>query len=263
MTNVSIEDVTLVYDTGSEEIEAVKDFSLDVDSQNFVSIIGPSGCGKSSLLYMVGGFISPTGGKMSVGGSPVTEPGPDRGFIFQEYALFPWKTVMGNVKFGLRHVHRDLGSEEINSIAQDYIDRVGLTGFEDQYPKELSGGMKQRVAIARTLAYDPDILLMDEPFGSLDAQTREILQEDLLDIWTESKKTILFVTHSIEEAVYLSNDIVVMTSHPGTNKKRIPVDVDRSLSREDVFSSEAFDEAAREARIAVREEIEKKETLQP
>lgn len=261
MTDVSIDDVSLVYESGSERIQAIQDFSLEVESQDLISLLGPSGCGKSSLLHMVGGFIEPTDGEILVEGEPVTGPGPDRGLIFQEYALFPWKTVLGNVKFGLRHVDRDRSKTEIDEIARQYIRRVGLEGFENQYPKELSGGMKQRVALARSLAYDPDILLMDEPFASVDAQTREILQDDLLDIWRETKKTILFVTHNIEEAVFLSTKVAVMTAHPGRNKVTIPVDINRDMAREDIFVSEKFDNVARQARVAVREEINKEELV--
>jgi len=260
--NILMQDLTLEYDTDDGSIIAVDEFDLAIDSGAFVSIVGPSGCGKSSLLNLVGGFIQPTGGNIYVGGEVVTEPGPDRGFIFQDYALFPWKTVLKNVKFGLANVHTDWSDSKIEDTALDYIAQVGLDGFETQYPKELSGGMKQRVAIARTLAYEPEILLMDEPFGALDAQTRESLQDDILDIWADSETTVMFVTHDIDEAVYLSERVEVMTAHPGSNKTSIDTEFphDRSVHREDIFSTETFNRAQRKVREAVREEFEKSAT---
>jgi len=255
-------DLTLEYDTDGGSITAVDDFDLMIESGAFVTIVGPSGCGKSSLLNLVGGFIKPTGGNIYVGGDVVSEPGPDRGFIFQDYALFPWKTVLENVKFGLNNVNTDWKDSRIEETALEYINQVGLDGFETQYPKELSGGMKQRVAIARTLAYEPEILLMDEPFGALDAQTRESLQDDILDIWSDSDTTVMFVTHDIDEAIYLSEKVEVMTAHPGTNKTSINTDFahDQSAHREDIFATSEFEEAQRMVRAAVREEFEKSET---
>jgi NitT/TauT family transport system ATP-binding protein len=256
MTAVSLDDITHIYnqDGPGESVVAVDDVSLSIDSGEFVSIVGPSGCGKSTLLYIVGGFIEPTRGVVSVDGDPIGGPGTDRGIIFQEYALYDWMTVMENVTFGLEHA-TDRGTEEIKSTAQEYIDRVGLDGHETKYPKELSGGMKQRVAIARTLAYDPEILLMDEPFGALDDQTREILQEDLLDICAETNKTILFITHDIEEAAYLSDRIAVMSSHPGTNKEEFSVDIDRTLEHSEVYQSEAFLDVTHKVRTSVHDEL--------
>jgi len=255
MSSILAKSIDLVYHSEKGDIQAIEDFSVRIEDQTFCSVIGPSGCGKSSFLQLVAGFVEPTGGQLFVGGEHVMGPGPGKGVVFQEYALYPWKTVANNVKFGVKHVLDGLSEEEVDATAQKYIDRVGLSGFEDQYPKELSGGMKQRVAIARTLAYDPDVLLMDEPFGALDAQTREILQEDLLKIWEETQKTILFVTHNIEEAAYLSDKIVIMTSHPGTNKETINVNIDRSLSREDIFASEEFRQASMKARKTILSEI--------
>ncbi len=253
MPEIAFADVTHVYGSGEEGVTALADFSLSVADGEFVTVIGPSGCGKSTLLYVAGGFIEPTEGAVTVDGSPVTGPGTDRGIIFQEYALFPWKTVLENVAFGIEHAGGD--GADVEATAREYIDQVGLEGFEDRYPKELSGGMKQRVALARTVAYDPGVLLMDEPLGALDAQTREVLQDDLVEVHRRTDKTILFVTHSIEEAVYLSDRVVVMTAHPGTNKTELSVDVDRSLPRDDVVATEAFLEAARRARREVREEM--------
>lgn len=254
MVRIDIDGLSHIYGTGSEAVQALRDVNLEVESGEFVTIIGPSGCGKSTLLYTVGGFIEPTEGEVRVDGDVVDGPGRDRGIIFQEYALYPWKTVLGNVKFGLQNGEK--AGEEIDVIARKYIERVDLGGFEDKYPKELSGGMKQRVAIARTLAYEPEILLMDEPFGALDAQTRELLQEDLLDIWKDTETTILFITHDIDEAAYLSSRIEVLSSHPGTIKETIDVDLDRDQSREDILISDAYDEIRRQARRSVREEID-------
>ncbi|MEY7850919.1 ABC transporter ATP-binding protein [Natrarchaeobius sp. A-rgal3] len=257
MSNISINDLTHIYNTdGNDVVKAVDDFSLEIPDEQFVSLLGPSGCGKSTLLYIIAGFITPTEGTVSTAGEPIEGPGPDRGIIFQEYALYPWKTVLGNVKFGVDNATEKNNSEE---IARQHIKQVGLEGFEDKYPKELSGGMKQRVATARTLAYDPDILLMDEPFGSLDAQTREILQEELIEICKRTRKTVVFVTHSIDEAVYLSDTIAVMSAHPGTKKETIDVDLDRDQSRQEILASEEFSAISAHARSAVREEISRAE----
>jgi NitT/TauT family transport system ATP-binding protein len=250
---LTFEDVSHVYGSGEESVTALSEFSLAVDEGEFLTLLGPSGCGKSTLLYIAGGFIEPTEGRVTVDGRAVTGPGTDRGIIFQEYALFPWKTVLENVTFGLVHAGDVDGDAE--SVAREYIAQVGLEGFEDSYPKELSGGMKQRVALARTLAYDPGVLLMDEPLAALDAQTREVLQGDLLDVHERTDKTIIFVTHSIDEAAYLSDRIVVMTARPGTNKTEIEVDLDRELSRDDLLATEEFVAATRRARSAVREEM--------
>lgn len=253
MSRIALEDVTHIYGSGEESVTAIEGLSLTIEDDEFVSVIGPSGCGKSTLLYIVGGFIDSTEGTVSVGGELVDGPGTDRGVIFQEYALYPWKTVMQNVTFGLRHASPE--TDDVEERARTFIERVGLGGFEDKYPKELSGGMKQRVAIARTLAYDPEVLLLDEPFGALDAQTKEVLQEDLLELCRETDKTVLFITHDIEEAVYLSDRVVTMTAHPGRKKTEFEVDLDRSGSRDDVFATDEFVDVAKRARTAVREEM--------
>lgn len=254
MSTVTISELTHVYGSGPEAVIALDDFTLDIDTGEFVSIVGPSGCGKSTLLYILGGFIEPTQGTVEVNGEPIDGPGTNRGIIFQEYALYPWKTVYENITFGLNHTG-DRSKEEIKSTAQRYIDRVGLDGFEDKYPKELSGGMKQRVATARTLAYDPEILLMDEPFGALDDQTREILQDDLLDICEETNKTIVFITHGIEEAAYLSDRVVIMSAHPGTNKMEVDVTIDRDRPRKEIVKSSTFLDTAAEIRTEVHDEL--------
>ncbi|GJD51435.1 Bicarbonate transport ATP-binding protein CmpD [Methylobacterium crusticola] len=212
---------------------ALSEIALDVAEGEFVSILGPSGCGKSTLLYIVGGFVAPSAGAVRVGGAPVTGPGPDRGPVFQEFALFPWKTVLGNVAYGLRA--QGVPRREAEARARALVAQVGLSGFEAFYPKELSGGMKQRVALARTLAYDPAILLMDEPFGALDAHTRTRLQNDLLALWERDRKTVLFVTHGVDEAVFLSDRVVVMTRSPGRIRAVVDIDLPRPRHRAELL----------------------------
>ena len=253
MAKITLENVTHVYGSGEESVTAIDDISMSISNDEFMSVIGPSGCGKSTLLYTVGGFIDSTEGTVSVNDDPVDGPGTDRGVIFQEYALYPWMTVEENVTFGLKHASPE--TDDVRTRARQFIDRVGLDGFENKYPKELSGGMKQRVAIARTLAYDPEVLLLDEPFGALDAQTKEVLQEDLLELCQETNKTVLFITHDIEEAVYLSDRVVTMTAHPGKKKTEFDVALDHDRSRDDVFATDEFVDVARRARSAVREEM--------
>jgi NitT/TauT family transport system ATP-binding protein len=231
---IDIEAVSKTFETrhGRRHL-ALTGISLSVADGEFVSILGPSGCGKSTLLYIVGGFVAPSEGVAKVKGEPVTGPGPDRGPVFQEFALFPWKTVLGNVMYGL--VQRGVPRAEAQERARELISLVHLTGYESFYPKELSGGMKQRVALARTLAYRPNILLMDEPFGALDAHTRTRLQNDLLDIWERDRKTVMFVTHSVEEAVFLSDRVAVMTRSPGRIKDIVAIDLPRPRRRADLL----------------------------
>nr|WP_322761894.1 ABC transporter ATP-binding protein [Frankia sp. Cr2] len=205
----------------SSEFTAISEVDLDIRSGEFLVLVGPSGCGKSTLLDLLGGLTRPSSGRILVDGVPVSGPGLDRGIVFQQYALFPWRTALGNIEFGLEA--KRVPRSERSARAKSYLDLVGLTGFERRYPHELSGGMKQRVAIARSLAYDPAVLLMDEPFAALDAQTRETLQDELLRIWAKTRKTILFITHSIDEAVYLGQRVAVMTSRPGRIKQIIDV----------------------------------------
>jgi len=215
---------------------ALADVSLDVRPREFVALLGPSGCGKSTLLYLIGGFLPVEQGRILVDGSPVAAPGPDRGIVFQHFALFPWKTVRANVLYGLERM--GLARDEREARAQNFIDLVGLGGFEDAYPSQLSGGMKQRAAIARTLAVDPKILLMDEPFGALDAQTRALMQTELLAIWRRTPKTVIFVTHDVQEAVYLSDRVAVMSARPG----RIKAIIDTRFDKTDphCFKTRAF-----------------------
>jgi NitT/TauT family transport system ATP-binding protein len=202
--------------THGRPVLALADVSLEVRPREFLALLGPSGCGKSTLLYLVGGFLPTEVGKILVEGKSVKAPGPDRGIVFQHFALFPWKTVRGNILYGLER--QKLPRPERERRAKAFIDLVGLKGFEDSYPSQLSGGMKQRTAIARTLAFDPSILLMDEPFGALDAQTRSLMQTELLSIWQRTPKTVIFVTHDVQEAVYLAERVAVMSARPGLIK---------------------------------------------
>jgi len=218
------------------EVVALSGVALNIYHREFVAILGPSGCGKSTLLYMLGGFIPVEQGRILIDGRPVAGPGPDRGIVFQHFALFPWKTVRQNVLYGLECA--GLGRAEREECTQDYINLVGLKGFEDSYPSQLSGGMKQRAAIARTLAINPDILLMGEPFGALDAQTRSLMQSELLRIWQRSPKTVIFVTHDVQEAVYLASRVIVMSARPGRVKAVVDIDIDRS--QPGVFKSQKF-----------------------
>jgi NitT/TauT family transport system ATP-binding protein len=217
--------------------------------------LGPSGCGKSTLLYLIGGFLAVQSGRIAVDGEPVVGPGPDRGIVFQSFALFPWKTVRQNVEYGLKKM--GLPRTERARRALSYIDLVGLSGFEDSYPSHLSGGMKQRAAIARTLAVDPEILLMDEPFGALDAQTRGLMQAELLRIWGRSPKTVIFVTHDVQEAVYLADRVAVMTARPG----RIKTFVETKFDKNDpaIFKAKAFVDKVDELWNLVRDEAIKAE----
>jgi NitT/TauT family transport system ATP-binding protein len=207
------------------DVVALRDINLDIFQGEFVCILGPSGCGKSTLLNAIAGFSLPTAGKLVATGSEVTAPGPDRAMVFQEYALFPWMTVADNVAFGLRI--KELPKAEIGVKVDALLAQLQLLDFRNRFPKDLSGGMRQRVAIARALALDSPMMLMDEPFGALDALTRLTLQDELLRIWMEFKKTIVFVTHSIEESIYLADRIVVMTYRPGTVKQIVPIDLPR------------------------------------
>ncbi|MDR3258634.1 MAG: ABC transporter ATP-binding protein [Fusobacteriaceae bacterium] len=222
----------------TEEFVALEEFSLSIKDGEFVSIVGPSGCGKSTFLDIVAGLTKPKSGDIRIDGQLVNGPALDRGFIMQGYALFPWRTVMRNVAYGLEVKH--VPKKERLDICKQYIELVGLSGFEDRYPNELSGGMRQRVAIARSLAYEPKVLLMDEPFAAVDAQTRETLQDELLRIWEKTKKTIIFITHSIEEAVLLADRVVVMTPRPGRIKKIVNIDLPRPRTAADVRLSSDY-----------------------
>src|SRR6476469_10115719 len=231
---IEIEHVSQVFRaSGRLDQLALSDISLTSEDGAFVSILGPSGCGKSTLLYIVGGFVNPTEGVAKMKGKAIAGPGPDRGPVFQAFALFHWKSVLGNVMYGPRQ--QGVKHAEAEAQSRALIERVGLKGFEHFYPKELSGGMKQRVALARTLAYHPAVLLLDEPFCALDAHTRTRLQNDLLKIWERDRKTVLFVTHSVEEAVFLSDRVVVMTRAPGRIKQIVEIELPRPRRRAELL----------------------------
>ncbi len=224
-THIDVKGVNKVFKTDEREVVALKDIDLEIPHGQFVCLLGPSGCGKSTLLNAIAGFSLPSTGAITADGKAVTGPGPDRGMVFQEYALFPWMTVEKNIAFGLEV--KGQSKAQIDATVDKLLAMLSLSDFRTRYPKDLSGGMRQRVAIARVLALDSPIMLMDEPFGALDALTRRNLQDELLRIWAELKKTIIFVTHSIEEAIYLADRIVVMTYRPGTVKRDLLVDLPR------------------------------------
>lgn len=217
---------------------ALEDVSLEVPRGEFLTLVGPSGSGKTTLLDLLGGLSRPTRGQVLIEGADVTGPGLDRGIVFQQYALFPWRTTLANVSFGLEQ--QGLSRRQRTEQAREHLALVGLTGFEDRYPHELSGGMKQRVAIARSLAYQPGILLMDEPFAALDAQTREQLQDELLRIWRTTGTTVVFITHGIEEAVYLGGRVAVLSSRPGRLKALVDIDLGDRESTQDLRSDPEF-----------------------
>jgi NitT/TauT family transport system ATP-binding protein len=220
-TKIELERVSHKYVRGTSTVTAFDGLSLAIRSGEFVSIVGPSGCGKTTLLFGIAGFLQPSQGRILVEGRPVTGPGPDRGVVFQSFALFNWLSVRDNIEFGLRM--RGDPAAKRRARSDELLAMVGLARFADRYPYELSGGMKQRTAITRALAPDPDILLMDEPFAALDAQSREMMQEELVRIWEATRKTVLFITHSIDEAIYLSSRVVVFTARPGRVKHVLEV----------------------------------------
>ncbi len=223
--HIDVKGVNKVFKTDNREVVALRDINLQIPQGQFVCLLGPSGCGKSTLLNAIAGFSLPSSGEITADGRLITGPGPERGMVFQEYALFPWMTVEKNIGFGLEI--KGMAQAEIKRRVDQLLSMLSLSDFRNRYPKDLSGGMRQRVAIARVLALDSPIMLMDEPFGALDALTRRNLQDELLRIWSELKKTIIFVTHSIEEAIYLADRIVVMTYRPGTVKRDMIVELPR------------------------------------
>jgi NitT/TauT family transport system ATP-binding protein len=226
MPHIEIRDVSLVYDTPAGPVTGVQSASFNIEQSEFLCIVGPSGCGKSTLLNIIAGFLQPTGGEIKIGGKAVKGYGQDRGVVFQDFAqLFPWRTALGNVTFGLEM--KGVGKDERNRVARQQLKLVKLEKFADSYPHHLSGGMQQRVAIARALAYNPAVLLMDEPFAALDALTRDDMQRLLADVWRETRKTVIYVTHNVAEAVYLADRVVVMTSHPGKVKAEVPIALQR------------------------------------
>ena len=212
--HIVIDDVEIVFGKGASANQAVSKTSLDIKPGEFVCILGPSGCGKSTLLNSIAGYVPPSSGTVEVDGTQVKEPGPDRGMVFQQYSLFPWKNIRDNIAFGPKVAGRT--NVECSSIANTFLEMVGLSKFADKYPAELSGGMQQRVGIARALANYPSVLLMDEPFGALDAQTRLMMQENLLSIWSEFGITVVFVTHDVDEAIFLADRVLIMSASPGS-----------------------------------------------
>jgi NitT/TauT family transport system ATP-binding protein len=225
LSKLALEGVSRIFPGGRHggPTRALEPIDLQIADNDFVTILGPSGCGKSTLLRLVAGLDQPTSGRITLDGRPVSAPGADRGMVFQSYTLFPWLTVADNIAFGLRE--RSVGKERRDEVVREWLGRIGLTGFAHHYPKQLSGGMQQRTAIARALANRPAILLLDEPFGALDNQTRALMQELLLDIWERERKTVLFVTHDIEEAIFLASRVVVMTARPGRIKAEVAIDL--------------------------------------
>jgi NitT/TauT family transport system ATP-binding protein len=248
MAQIVVDRVEKVFTTPGGDVVALKDINLEIPAGEFVCLLGPSGCGKSTLLNAVAGFVLPTAGEISVDGRKIVAPGPDRGMVFQEYALFPWMSVAQNIAFGMEVQKKDRA--EIELTLSQLLEMLHLKDFRDRFPKDLSGGMRQRVAIARVLALDSPIMLMDEPFGALDALTRRNLQDELLRIWKKLGKTIVFVTHSIEESIYLADRILVMTYRPGTIKRDQRVDLPRPRDP----SSAAFNDLKRELGSLVMEE---------
>ena len=226
MGHIECKDISLVYDTPAGSVQAVKGVSLDIQESEFLCLVGPSGCGKSTMLNIIAGFLKPTEGTMQIGGKAVNGSGTDRGIVFQDFAqLFPWRTALGNVSFGLEM--KGIRKSEREKIAREQLRLVKLDKFVKSYPHHLSGGMQQRVAIARALAYNPSVLLMDEPFAALDAMTRDDMQKLLADVWAETKKTVIYVTHNVAEAVYLADRVIVMSPHPGRISNEIRIDLPR------------------------------------
>ena len=250
----------MVYEARTGSVVALEDFSLDVRSNEFITIVGPSGCGKSTLLQVTSGLQAPTSGSALLNGRPILKPSPDKAMVFQSFSLFPWKPVRQNIEFGLRI--NGIPKAEREELIKYYIDVTGLTGFEDHYPRQLSGGMQQRVAIARALVMRPRVLLMDEPFAALDAMNRTLMQEELVRIWSQHKPTVLFITHSVEEAVYMADKVVVMTKRPGRLKTVIDIGKEvggthwRTQHIDDVLIEPKFQALRRRVWEDVRAEIE-------
>lgn len=248
---ITISNVGKTFGVEGEEFVAIERINLDIRENQFVSIVGTSGCGKSTLLNLVGGLDEPTYGEIRIDDRPVTGPGRDRGYVFQSYSLFEWMTVEGNIRFALEK--STISNPEKSELVSHFIHAVGLSGFEKAFPKHLSGGMRQRVAIARALVYKPSILLMDEPFGALDAQTRGMMQELLLKIWEDHKVTVLFVTHDVDEAIFLADRVIILASRPGLVKKDINIELDRPRTYE-VLTDAKFSALKREILSDIREE---------
>jgi len=244
LSKIEIQNLTVDYTEKNKRFTALRDVSFSVEAGEFVSVIGSSGCGKSTLLSILEGINAPTQGSILIDGKPIHGTGTDRGVVFQHYSLFPWMTARKNVAFGIKQIKKNLPKVERLKIADEFLDKVGLAKFKDKYPLQLSGGMQQRVAIARALAMDTDILLMDEPFGAIDAKNRTVLQELLLELWegdgTQAKKTVLFVTHDIDEAILLSDRIIMMSSDPGRVNKEISVPFARPRNRAELVQTREY-----------------------
>jgi len=251
--------VSVEYEKDEKNFLAVDDVSMTIQDGEFVVIVGPSGCGKTTFMNTIAGLVRPIKGKVLMDGEEITGPSAERGVVFQQFALFPWKTVYENIEFGLKY--RGIGKEQRAEIVRKYVQTVKLEGFENSYPHELSGGMKQRVAIARVYANRPQVLLMDEPFGALDAQTRTIMQEDLSEMFVSEKRTVLFITHSVEEAIYLGDRVVIMTARPGKIKKSIHITEEdlvpnrRQMGFDDVINMKEFLELKAEIWGLIKAEI--------
>jgi sulfonate transport system ATP-binding protein len=253
---IAVENVGMIFRSAHGSLEALRDVNLTIAPGEFICVVGPSGCGKTTLLNVLAGFLRPTSGRAYLDGKEITGPGPERGVVFQQYAVFPWLTVRENVAFGLTLSANKSSKDQADAIVDHFIELVGLKDFENALPKELSGGMKQRVAIARSYAVNPQVLLMDEPFGALDAQTRQFMQESLMEILEEEKKTVVFITHGVEEATFLSTRVVVMATRPGRIREIIPVDIPfpRDAS---VKTRPDFIRLRRDIEKVVREEFQK------
>jgi NitT/TauT family transport system ATP-binding protein len=248
MSKIEIRDLSMEYGVKNKSFTALQKINIDIEKGEFVSLLGASGCGKSTLLTLIDGIRKPSEGKIKINGTPVTGTGKDRSLVFQNYSLFPWMTVRKNVAFGVQQLHSELSKKECYAIADEFVEKVGLTNFRNKYPLQLSGGQQQRVAIARALATNTEILLMDEPFGALDAKTRASLQDLLLSLWRneKEKKTVIFVTHDVDESIFLSDRIVIMQPNPGRIYKDIKVPFARPRIREELTDTEAYREFRKE-----------------
>jgi NitT/TauT family transport system ATP-binding protein len=260
MTLVKAVGIAKSYVRDDKSVEALANVNLDIAAGEFVSIVGPSGCGKSTFLHMLGGLVPQSAGSLTVAGVEVTEPGPDRGIMFQEPALYPWRTVAGNIAWPLEV--QGVPRQERDEIVADLLKMVRLAKFKDHYPNELSGGMKQRVALARVLSFKPRLLLMDEPFGALDAQTRELMQEEIQSIWLQTRQTVLFITHDLDEAIYLSDRVLVFSAQPGTIKTEITIALDRPR-QPDIRKAPQYVAYRNEIWDILREEVLKARTDEP
>lgn len=252
-TAIVAKGVSKKFQQQGKTVIALDNVDFSVKEGEFVSIVGPSGCGKSTLLYMIGGFVKPSEGQLSCNGKPIAKPGIDRGVVFQEYALFPWLSVWDNIGYAL--AQKGMPKAQRDEVIARYVQVMHLQGFEKCFPRELSGGMRQRVALARTFAYEPEILLLDEPFGALDAQTREFMQDELLRLWSTNRKTVVMVTHDVDEATYLSNRVCVMSKRPGRIAEEFQIDLDHSADRETVVLSEQYREIRNAVWISVRHQV--------